>query len=616
MTTGPMSRRDRQRSRKLERAGGAMGSAGKQTLDGGAQASIQRVGNQGVQRLLNESRGLHDGAPLATASGQRLQRKLSVGGVGDSMEHEADRVAERALASPPRGAGGGRGVAISPIPTASGNATQAAPQSVERALASPGNPLPAAPRHDMEQRFGADLGAVRVHTDAAAAQSTRDVDALAYTAGTHVVFGAGRFAPGTGEGARLLAHELTHVIQQSGGVPAGAHAEPERAPGHDAAIQPAHTSAARVGSVVQRAIKPEDVSSEMVGEDFELADAFTSGGVTLAKGTVVTAMAWVNADTTVSVLAWVSFGIVSVPKILSVPKTLLRPVRPSGTRLDPYSAGIAGQARAVEKNEADLVGKTGAEKTRLEGLLATRRAVLNRKLIQETMFNRFDPIIASEVAAANTAHGLTGAAALDPDLVKAMLFQESEMGTSGTHLEVPPTHPVKSRFNLGQVIDSSGLALLTMLEREQPLWVAVFFLTNLRSDLAKAQTDKATLEKKTKRSATEDARLIELKRLSSGSWETFIWEYKAAGMTIGFAEAINGFFASSSPAKNMDYTFWIHMAVLWLFEKKTPTRTWAETIKAYNGSGKRAEHYRDAVLKRAAGAETAAKAGTPFTPTR
>ena len=58
---------------------------------------------------------------------------------------------------------------------------------------------------------------MRVHTDAKAAESARAVKRLAYTVGRDVVFGAGRYAPGTTEGDRLLAHELTHVVQQSGG---------------------------------------------------------------------------------------------------------------------------------------------------------------------------------------------------------------------------------------------------------------------------------------------------------------------------------------------------------------------------------------------------------------
>src|SRR5262249_14872045 len=89
-----------------------------------------------------------------------------------------------------------------------------APASVHEVLRSPGQPLDAATRGFMEPRFGQDFSSVRVHTDAAAAQSARDVNAHAYTLGHNVVFGTGAFAPGTHEGQRLIAHELTHVVQQ------------------------------------------------------------------------------------------------------------------------------------------------------------------------------------------------------------------------------------------------------------------------------------------------------------------------------------------------------------------------------------------------------------------
>ena len=87
-----------------------------------------------------------------------------------------------------------------------------APGSVDQALARVGRPLDPPLRKHMEQRFGYDFSRVRVHADAAAEQSARDVNADAYTVGHHIVFGAGRFAPGTHDGRRLIAHELTHVV--------------------------------------------------------------------------------------------------------------------------------------------------------------------------------------------------------------------------------------------------------------------------------------------------------------------------------------------------------------------------------------------------------------------
>ena len=94
--------------------------------------------------------------------------------------------------------------------------TATAPASVDHALASAGNPLEPALRQEMEQRFGRDFSRVRVHAGSAAEQSARDVNARAYTVGHSLVFGAGEFNPDTRQGRRLLAHELTHVAQQSG----------------------------------------------------------------------------------------------------------------------------------------------------------------------------------------------------------------------------------------------------------------------------------------------------------------------------------------------------------------------------------------------------------------
>ena len=89
-----------------------------------------------------------------------------------------------------------------------------APASVDEVLAHGGRPLENNVRHDMERRFGHDFSGVRVHSDQAAARSADDVSANAYTVGSHVVFGAGNYQPGSEKGTRLLAHELTHVVQQ------------------------------------------------------------------------------------------------------------------------------------------------------------------------------------------------------------------------------------------------------------------------------------------------------------------------------------------------------------------------------------------------------------------
>jgi hypothetical protein len=88
-----------------------------------------------------------------------------------------------------------------------------APPVVHRALQAPGRPLDSATRASFEARLGHDLGAVRVHTGALAGESARAIDADAYTVGSHVVLRSG-YGPESPEGSRLLAHELTHVVQQ------------------------------------------------------------------------------------------------------------------------------------------------------------------------------------------------------------------------------------------------------------------------------------------------------------------------------------------------------------------------------------------------------------------
>jgi GH24 family phage-related lysozyme (muramidase) len=119
----------------------------------------------------------------------------------------------------PAGPGGARHQTARPM----------APAVIQDALRPAGRPLDAATRAFMEPRFGHDFSRVRVHTDVPAADSARAVDALAYTVGHQVVFGTGQYAPATTAGQRLLAHELAHVVQQTGGFPAGRAARAARA---------------------------------------------------------------------------------------------------------------------------------------------------------------------------------------------------------------------------------------------------------------------------------------------------------------------------------------------------------------------------------------------------
>jgi hypothetical protein len=92
------------------------------------------------------------------------------------------------------------------------------PAIVHDVLRFTGQPLDTATRTFFEPRFGHDFSRVRVHSDERAAESAHAVNALAYTSGSKVVFGKGQYDPTTHRGRQLLAHELTHVVQQGSGV--------------------------------------------------------------------------------------------------------------------------------------------------------------------------------------------------------------------------------------------------------------------------------------------------------------------------------------------------------------------------------------------------------------
>jgi hypothetical protein len=162
-----------------------------------------------------------------------VQTKLTINNPGDEYEQKADRVSEQVMRMPEPQLQracpfeGERSkcqtkqtgleyerLQIKRVQV--GDTEQIAEQPiVHTELRALGRPLDSATRGFMESRFGHDFNRVRVHTDAKAAESARAVNALAYTVGHDVVFGAGQYVPGTSEGRRLVAHELTHVVQQA-----------------------------------------------------------------------------------------------------------------------------------------------------------------------------------------------------------------------------------------------------------------------------------------------------------------------------------------------------------------------------------------------------------------
>src|SRR5262249_13636546 len=119
-----------------------------------------------------------------------------------SIQPQADRTLHRKREAQTEGIVGHTGPAAAPALDGT-----AAPQSVREVLRSPGAPLDATTRNFFEPRFGHDFNNVRVHTDAPAAASAREINAAAFTVGQHMVFGSGMLAPSTHGGRRLLAHE-------------------------------------------------------------------------------------------------------------------------------------------------------------------------------------------------------------------------------------------------------------------------------------------------------------------------------------------------------------------------------------------------------------------------
>jgi peptidoglycan hydrolase-like protein with peptidoglycan-binding domain len=165
---------------------------------------------------------------LASGTAAVVQAKLEVSGKNDAFEREADHVAEQV--------GGG--------PFARG---------LSRARAG-GSPLPREARASLEPRFGRSFENVRVHSDGQASTLARSIRAKAFTSGRDIFFKQGEFSPQSSTGKKLLAHELTHVVQQ-GSEPAKVQRQADE--GAPAEAEPSFTP-----SVPENAQAPEPAEAE------------------------------------------------------------------------------------------------------------------------------------------------------------------------------------------------------------------------------------------------------------------------------------------------------------------------------------------------------------------
>jgi hypothetical protein len=199
-----------------------------------ARTLHERLGSRATQALIARSVAtparestetllpVHVPSPHAVqlAQARRLPHKVSK--PNDPAELEAEETARKVVrmqeppAAKPTAKGTGKGVvqraeaALAPAPLT--------PASASSVGISGGAPLPSAVRSSMEPRFGAGFGHVRIHTGESAASQSAALNAHAFTVGEHIFFGRDKFQPQSASGRELIAHELTHTIQQGAAV--------------------------------------------------------------------------------------------------------------------------------------------------------------------------------------------------------------------------------------------------------------------------------------------------------------------------------------------------------------------------------------------------------------
>ena len=171
-----------------------------------------------------------------SASGLTIQRKLTVGSPNDPLEHQADSVAEQVVRAPENSFIQRKchecekenklqkkplSDSITPIVQAKSDSQVTASESTATAIQSSsgkGSALDQRTNSFMSSRFGNDFSGVKIHTDSEAVQLNRDLNAKAFTTGSDIYFNEGQYQPQSLDGQKLLAHELTHVVQQESGM--------------------------------------------------------------------------------------------------------------------------------------------------------------------------------------------------------------------------------------------------------------------------------------------------------------------------------------------------------------------------------------------------------------
>ncbi|MEH2088195.1 eCIS core domain-containing protein [Nostoc sp.] len=224
-----------QKSEKSQASGILQRAAVRSVSDAGVQSTEDKEAQPSNNSALSKD---FSRVPISTTKSQQIMTKLMIGAVGDKYEQEADRVAAQVVQrinAPPVQSGEDETVQRETMETKDNQArmmrspilqskssdggmaaTLDLEASINRARGG-GQTLTDNIREAMEQAFGADFSGVKVHTDTQADQLNQSIQAKAFTTGQDVFFRQGAYEPGSRGGQELIAHELTHVVQQNGG---------------------------------------------------------------------------------------------------------------------------------------------------------------------------------------------------------------------------------------------------------------------------------------------------------------------------------------------------------------------------------------------------------------
>ncbi|MCU1372716.1 MAG: hypothetical protein JWO68_2 [Actinomycetia bacterium] len=189
-----------------------------QVLEAAPDVAPEATQENGGHPLLNLQRKAGN-----AAVNRMVQTKLTVGEAGDAYEQEADRVAADVMRRLQGGDTGDDVQRTSAVPAVQAKSadplggTDVSPEVASTISASSGRPMDGGTQTRMEGAFGADFSSVRIHDNAEAGAASESLQAHAFTTGSDVFFRKGGYDPGSSGGQELLAHELTHVVQQQGG---------------------------------------------------------------------------------------------------------------------------------------------------------------------------------------------------------------------------------------------------------------------------------------------------------------------------------------------------------------------------------------------------------------